>query len=49
MLVNPARHPHVKRDDGLRFIAWLTSAAGRGAIAGFRLAGRQVFFPAGGK
>ncbi|MCZ6522950.1 MAG: substrate-binding domain-containing protein [Alphaproteobacteria bacterium] len=49
ILVNPARHPHVKRQDGMRFIGWLTSAAGRGAIAGFRLAGRQVFFPVAGK
>ncbi len=49
MLVNPARHAHVKRDDGMRFIAWLTSAPGRAAIAGFRLAGRQVFFPLSGK
>jgi tungstate transport system substrate-binding protein len=49
MLVNPARHAHVKRADGMRLIAWLTSAPGRAAIAGFRLAGRQVFFPLGGK
>ncbi len=49
ILVNPARHAHVKRDDGMRLIAWLTSAPGRAAIAGFRLAGRQVFFPLGGK
>jgi tungstate transport system substrate-binding protein len=45
MLVNPARHGHVKRADGMRFIEWLTSDAGRAAIAGFRLVGRQVFFP----
>ena len=45
ILVNPARHPHVKRADGTRFIDWLTSPDGRAAIAAFRLAGRQVFFP----
>ncbi len=45
ILVNPARHPHVKRADAMRFIDGLTSPAGRAAIAGFRLAGRQVFFP----
>ncbi len=44
MLVNPARHPHVKRADAMRFIDWLTSEEGRAAIAGFRLGGRQVFF-----
>ena len=46
MLVNPARHPHVKRDEGIAFIRWLTGPEGRAAIASFRLAGRQVFFPA---
>ena len=46
MLVNPARHPHVKRDDGIAFIRWLTGGEGRAAIASFRTGGRQVFFPA---
>ncbi len=49
ILVNPARHPHVKRAAGLAFIDWLTSSAGRAAISGFHLAGQQVFFPAAGK
>ncbi len=49
ILVNPVRHPHIKRADGMRFIEWLTSDAGRAAIAGFRLAGRQVFFPLAAK
>jgi len=46
MLVNPARHPHVKRRDGIAFIGWLTGPEGRAAIASFRISGRQVFFPA---
>jgi tungstate transport system substrate-binding protein len=49
MLVNPARHAHVKRDDGLAFIRWLTGAAGQAAIAAFRIDGEQVFFPGAGK
>ncbi len=49
ILVNPTRHPHIKSADGMRFIEWLTSDAGRAAIAGFRLAGRQVFFPLAAK
>jgi len=49
ILVNSDRHPHVKRTAGLRFIDWLTSVAGRTAISDFRLAGQQVFFPAGRK
>lgn len=49
MLVNPARHLHVKRAAGLQFINWLTSANGRAAISEFRLAGHQLFFPVAGK
>jgi tungstate transport system substrate-binding protein len=49
ILVNPARHKHIKRDDGLAFMDWLTSAAGRKAISDFRLAGKQVFFPSPGR
>ncbi len=49
ILVNPARHPSVKADDGRAFIAWLTSPAGRAAIASFRLEGQQAFFPAPAK
>ena len=46
MLVNPARHPHMRRDDGIAFIGWLTGPEGRRAIASFRIGSRQVFFPA---
>jgi tungstate transport system substrate-binding protein len=45
MLVNPARHPHVKKADGLAFIDWLTSPEGQAAIAGYRIGGEQLFFP----
>jgi tungstate transport system substrate-binding protein len=45
MLVNPAKHPHVKRDLGQKFIDWLTSAAGQGAIADYNINGAQLFFP----
>ena len=47
-LVNPARHPGVKVDAARRVEEWLTGPAGRRAIEGFRVRGRQVFFlPAG--
>lgn len=49
ILVNPARHPHVKAADGRAFIAWLTGNDGRAAIAGFAVAGERVFFPAAKK
>jgi tungstate transport system substrate-binding protein len=45
MLVNPARHPHVKRQAGQQFIDWLVSPAGQAAIAGYRVGGQQLFFP----
>ncbi|MBU8542891.1 MULTISPECIES: substrate-binding domain-containing protein [Roseomonadaceae] len=45
MLVNPARHAHVKREDGQRFIDWIVSPAGQAAIAGYKINGEQLFFP----
>ncbi len=44
LLVNPARHPHVKHELGLRFVDWLTGEAGRAAIAAFRIDGEPAFF-----
>ena len=50
MLVNPARHPHVKRDMSQQFIDWLISPAGQAAIAGYKIGGEQLFYPnAGGR
>ena len=45
MLVNPARHPHVKAADATAFIDWLTGAEGQAAIAAFTLGGQQLFIP----
>ncbi|OHC62964.1 MAG: tungsten ABC transporter substrate-binding protein [Rhodocyclales bacterium GWA2_65_20] len=45
MLVNPAKHPHVKQEAGQKFIAWVISAAGQQAIADYRIGGEQLFFP----
>ncbi|HYM04513.1 MAG TPA: substrate-binding domain-containing protein, partial [Stellaceae bacterium] len=45
MLVNPERHPHVKRDQGLAFIRWLVSPEGQRTIAGYKIGGEQLFFP----
>jgi tungstate transport system substrate-binding protein len=45
MLVNPARHPHVKAADGQKFIDWLVSPAGQAAIASYKVGGEQLFFP----
>ena len=45
MLVNPRRHPSVKAAEGQRFIDWVLSPAGQAAIAGYRIAEEQLFFP----
>ncbi len=44
ILVNPARHPHVKAAEGRAFIAWLTGPDGRRAITEFKVQGKQLFF-----
>ncbi len=44
ILVNPARHPHVKRADGQAFIDWLLSPEGQGVINAYRINGEQLFF-----
>ena len=44
MLVNPAKHPHVKQADGQRFIDWLVSPAGQKTIADYKIDGEQLFF-----
>ncbi len=49
MLVNPAKHPHVKAVDGQKFVDWLVSGAGQGVIAGYKIGGESVFFPNAGK
>ena len=50
MVVNPARHPHVKQALAQAFADWLLAPAGQAAIAGYRIGGEQVFFPnAGGE
>jgi tungstate transport system substrate-binding protein len=48
MLVNPARHPHVKQKEGMAFIDWLVSREGQDAIAAYKINGEQLFFPNAG-
>ena len=45
MLVNPAKHPHVKRELGQAFVDWLISPEGQSAIAEYKINGEQLFFP----
>src|SRR5690606_18663265 len=45
ILVNPEKHPHVKKELGQQFIDWVVSDEGQQAIADFKLNGQQLFFP----
>jgi tungstate transport system substrate-binding protein len=45
ILVNPAKHAHVKKEMGQAFIDWLISSEGQQAIAGYAIAGQRLFFP----
>jgi tungstate transport system substrate-binding protein len=45
MVVNPAKHPHVKSALAQQFADWVVSAAGQTAIADYKINGQQLFFP----
>jgi tungstate transport system substrate-binding protein len=45
VLVNPEKHPSVKKDLGQTFVDWLISPEGQAAIAGYKIDGQQLFFP----
>ena len=47
MLVNPAKHAHVKTDLAQMFVDWLVSPQGQETIASYRIEGEQLFFPNG--
>lgn len=45
MVVNPAKHAHVKQADAQKFVDWITTAAGQAVIADYKIGGEQLFFP----
>ncbi len=45
ILVNPQKHPNVKKELGQTFIDWLISPEGQKVIAGYKIGGQQLFFP----
>jgi len=49
MLVNPDKHPNVKKDLGQTFVDWVISPAGQKAIADYKINGEQLFFPNAGQ
>ena len=45
IIVNPAKHPHVKLAEARTFADWVLSPAGQTAVAGYHIGGEQLFFP----
>jgi len=45
MVVNPAKHPHVKAALAQQFLDWVVSPAGQSNIAAYKINGEQLFFP----
>jgi tungstate transport system substrate-binding protein len=45
IVVNPAKHPHVKHDMAQAFADWVASPKGQATIAEYRINGEQLFFP----
>ena len=45
ILVDPNKHPNVKKDLGQAFIDWLISPDGQKAIADYKINGEQLFYP----
>ena len=45
ILVNPDKHPNVKKELGQAFIDWLISPDGQKAIADYKINGEQLFYP----
>jgi tungstate transport system substrate-binding protein len=45
ILVNPEKHPTVKKDLGQELIDWLLSPEGQKAIANYKINGEQLFYP----
>ncbi len=45
IVVNPAKHPHTKKDLAQQFADWVVSSEGQSAIASYKIGGEQLFFP----
>ena len=49
MLVNPDKHPSVKKDLGQMFVDWVISPEGQQTITDYKINGEQLFFPNAGQ
>ena len=45
IVVNPAKHSHVRTELAQAFADWVVSAPGQATIAGYKIGGEQLFFP----
>lgn len=45
MVVNPAKHAHVKVELAQAFADWVVSSSGQAAIVAYKIGGEQLFFP----
>lgn len=45
IVVNPGKHPHVKKDYAQSFSDWIVSPAGQQLIANYKINGEPLFFP----
>ena len=45
ILVNPEKHPQVKKELGQAFIDWLVSPEGQKVIGDYKIDGLQLFYP----
>ena len=45
IVVNPAKHPHVKKELAQAFAEWVVAREGQATIASYRIGGEQLFFP----
>jgi tungstate transport system substrate-binding protein len=48
ILVNPEKHPSVKKTEGQAFVDWVLSGEGQNAIRSYQIEGQQLFFPNAG-
>jgi len=44
MVVNPAKHPHLKADLAQKFVDWVISSAGQANINSYKIGGESLFF-----
>jgi tungstate transport system substrate-binding protein len=49
MVVNPAKHAHVKADLAQKFVDWVISPAGQSSVNAYKIGGEQLFFANAGK